>query len=258
MLLIVDIGNSIASFALSDHSQIHNYFTIPTSLLHMQNQALLLELLQSDITTAPHAIIIASVVPSVNSCLQQVLLQLYPLQSITFLNYQHLQSLMPLQLPQPETVGIDRLIDAYAAIQQFGHSLLVIDMGTATTFNLVDPAGCFIGGAITIGFHKMQTALTESAEGLATELLEQGNIYPQHFGNNSKDSVNYGLFWGYRALVVGLIQRLTTELSFTPQIILTGGVAHLFYPTLQSEVDHWQEHLTLEGIQAIAKTLSIS
>lgn len=254
MHLIIDVGNSEINFALSQQQQLHNFFAIPTKLCRYPNETLLTDIISTKLTTSPTAIVISSVAPSINIFFAQLLQKIYPTTSITFLDYALMSKLLPIRLTSPETVGIDRLVDVYAAQHHFGNGLIVIDMGTATVLNVLNQQGELAGGAISIGFSKLQIALMNSAEGLRNNPIKYFDI-PQQFGNNTLDSINYGVFWGYVGLVEGLIQRIRSELAFRPKVIITGGIANVFHSALNPMIDYWQEHLTLEGIQLVAETL---
>jgi type III pantothenate kinase len=149
---------------------------------------------------------------------------------------------------RPEEVGADRLVNAEAAFDRFGQAAVIVDFGTATTFDCVSARGEYLGGAICPG-------LELAGEWLATHTAKLPRITFQTapvraLGQTTKESLQSGLFWGYIGLIEGLLQRLTKEMGGKPMRIVTGGLSTLIGPHLSS-VQHILPNLTLDGLRLI-------
>lgn len=150
---------------------------------------------------------------------------------------------------RPERVGTDRLVDAVAVYQAAGGAGagIAVDFGTATTFNVVNAAGVFLGGAIAPGLGTVTNALIEKASALpAVELVPP----PTAIGDDTVPAIQSGLVYGYVGLVEGLLGRLRAELTTPATVIATGGLGHLIAP-LTSAIDAYDPWLTLAGVRAV-------
>lgn len=265
MLMLIDVGNSEANFVLLQTSpniktfgewEIYCEFVIPTKILLEHNTPSIQEILSAKIVAHPiEQVLMVSVVQSIVEDLQSYIHYYQPQVPITVLTYELLSQLLDISIKHPHTLGVDRIIDVFSALQTYGKDLLVIDLGTATTFNILDDNGTFVGGAISIGYAKMANALLNSAEGLRQ--FDANMEYIGHYGNDTTSSINYGVYWGYRSMIYGIIQQIYQELQHIPKLILTGGNAHLFRQAplkLEETVD---EQLTLRGIFLAAQQLQL-
>lgn len=145
---------------------------------------------------------------------------------------------------RPEVIGTDRLVDAVAAYRRTQKAVVVIDFGTATTFNVVDGRGTFLGGAIAPGLGTVTRALIERASALpAVEL----SAPPQAIGRDTIPAIQSGLVYGYVGLVEGLLQRTCAELGETATVFATGGLGGVIAP-LTSAIHAYDPWLTLAGI----------
>ena len=153
-----------------------------------------------------------------------------------------------IDMDNPAEVGVDRLLDGLAAHQKYGGPLLVIDFGTATTFNVVDAQGNYCGGAIAPGINLSVEALHSAA----ARLPRVGVGRPQAvIGRNTNVAMRSGIFWGYIGLVEGLATRIRNEFKSPMKVIGTGGLAPLFSegtPILE-RID---PELTLDGLRLLA------
>jgi type III pantothenate kinase len=148
---------------------------------------------------------------------------------------------------QPERVGTDRIVDAVAVHQAAGGAGIAVDFGTATTFNVVNAGGVFLGGAIAPGLGTVTNALIEKASALpAVELTPP----PTAIGNDTVPAIQSGLVFGYVGLVEGLLARIRAELSTPALVIATGGLGHLIAP-LTPAIDAYDPWLTLAGVRAV-------
>lgn len=147
----------------------------------------------------------------------------------------------------PAQAGTDRVVDAVAARHLYGMPVIVIDFGTATTFNVVDRQGDFRGGAIAPG-------LGIAAEALVTAAAQLPRIdlaFPEHVtANNTVDAMRSGLLYGYLGLVEGMVSRLKAEWGDDAAVIATGGLAGVVGPRCAA-IDVVDQDLTLEGLRVI-------
>jgi type III pantothenate kinase len=153
---------------------------------------------------------------------------------------------MPILYDNPKEVGADRISNAVAAINLYSPPLIVVDLGTATTFDAISEAGEYLGGAITPGIEISMNALFERAEALRRVELRE----PKHaVGRTTVEAMQSGAIFGYAALVDGLCRRIEAEIG-TSTIIATGGLSSLIGPQA-AVVAHVEPWLTLHGLRLI-------
>ncbi len=153
---------------------------------------------------------------------------------------------MPILYDNPKDVGADRVANAVGAIDLYGAPSIVVDLGTATTFDAISAAGEYVGGAITPGIEISMEALFEHAAALRrVELVEPRNV----IGKSTVESIQSGAIYGYTALVDGMCRRISEELGRST-IIATGGLAGLITP-LSEMVQHHEPWLTLHGLRLV-------
>lgn len=147
-------------------------------------------------------------------------------------------------IPQPEQVGADRLVDATAAYVAYGGNCIVLDFGTATTFNVITDKGVYTGGVIAPGIHLSLDALYKAA----ARLSEVAVIKPKKvLGNSTETAIQSGIFWGYVGLIEGIVSRLIEEQGQKMKVIATGGLAGLFCDAVNC-IDHHEPDLTMMGL----------
>lgn len=145
-------------------------------------------------------------------------------------------------------VGADRVVNAAAAYARVKDALIVVDFGTATTFDCVDRNGAYLGGAIAPGPQMSAEILYQRTAKLP--LLGAFHQPPHVIGKNTQDSIASGLFYGYVGLTQGLLARLAIEMGGNPRVLATGGLAALLAPALP-EINDVVPELTLEGLWRI-------
>jgi type III pantothenate kinase len=147
----------------------------------------------------------------------------------------------------PREVGADRVVNAIGAISKYGCPAIIIDFGTATTFDVVDESGSYIGGVICPGIGISSSALFEKAAKLPrVDLVQPERV----IGANTVDSIQAGLYYGYLEQITGLIKRINGEMGRNCTVITTGGLARVFAGGLGEDVIQDQT-LTLEGMRII-------
>lgn len=154
---------------------------------------------------------------------------------------------MPILAENPREVGADRIVNAVAAYEQVKGGCIVVDFGTATTFDVITPQGEYLGGAIAPGITISADALYARAAKLPrVELVRPRSV----IGRNTIASMQSGLLYGYVGLVDGLVGRMREEISFPVRVIATGGLAPLLAPE-SSTIEMLDEMLTLTGLNIL-------
>jgi type III pantothenate kinase len=157
---------------------------------------------------------------------------------------------MPICLKNPDEVGADRLVNAIAACHKYDGNLIVIDFGTATTFDCISSKGEYLGGAISPGIMIASEALFINASKLPR--VDIYNSPKNIIGKDTAESIQSGIIFGYAGLVDGLVKRLSKEMDGIPTIIATGGLAPLM-ANVSECIEHVETDLTLEGLRLIAQ-----
>jgi len=128
-------------------------------------------------------------------------------------------------LDQPREVGADRLVNAISAHQRYGGPLIIVDFGTATTFDVVDGDGNYAGGVIAPGINLSQEALHLAAAKLPRVAIRKPD---RVIGKGTVEAMQSGIYWGYLSMIEGVVQRITAEFGADMKVIATGGLAPLF------------------------------
>lgn len=151
-----------------------------------------------------------------------------------------------LDVPEPQTVGADRVINAIGAHAVYNDDLIVVDFGTATTFDVVDYNGAYKGGIIAPGINLSLDALVSAAAKLPRIAIEAPSG-TSVIGRTTEDQMHIGVFWGYVAMMEGLVARIRTEIGRPAKVIATGGLSVLF--DAHTEIFHAIEpDLTINGL----------
>lgn len=249
MLLAVDAGNTNVVFALVDKGEIRARWRIATDPRRTGDeyavwltQLLALEGLQrSDVK----AVVIATVVPRALHNLE-VLAQKYFGVDALIAGRPPIEWGMALDVDEPQNLGADRAVNAIAAHALHEGDLIVVDFGTASTFDWVDYRGAYKGGVIAPGINLSLDALVSAAAKLpriAIQAPETASV----IGRNTVDQMNIGIYWGYIALIEGLIARMKAEIGRQAKVIATGGLAVLF-ERHTSVFDVIEPDLTIQGL----------
>jgi type III pantothenate kinase len=249
MLLVIDIGNTNTSLGVYDGEKLIAHWRLTTARsrtidewgVHARN---LFALAGLDFKSID-AIAIASVVPPLNFTLKQMAERYFELTPL-FIDHTIDTGVAILYEP-PSDVGADRIVDAVAAIQKYGAPCIVVDFGTATTFDAINAKGEYLGGVITPGISISSDALFQRAAKLPrVEIKRPHNV----IGSNTVAAMQSGLYHGYSGLVDGILRKMIDELGGAPKVIATGGLAPLIArgSELIQEVD---ENLTLDGLRLV-------
>ncbi len=159
---------------------------------------------------------------------------------------------MPILYSNPSEVGADRIVNAVAAYEKYKTSLIIIDFGTATTFDVVSVNGEYLGGAICPGIIISSEALFMKASKLPR--VEIFTPPSSVIGKDTSNSIQSGIIYGYAGLVDGMVKRMKEEMKSNPKVLATGGLAPLMGGVADT-IDHIENNLTLEGLKIIGNTL---
>jgi type III pantothenate kinase len=155
---------------------------------------------------------------------------------------------MPIRIDNPREVGADRLVNAVAAYQRVGSTCVVVDFGTAITYDAVSAAGEYLGGIITPGAEISIDALYARAAKLPkVELAEPRAL----IGKSTVDAIRSGIVYGFAGQVEGIVRRLRAELGQDTHVIATGGLAGVLVPFIRETIDEVDDMLTLTGLRLI-------
>jgi type III pantothenate kinase len=246
MLLVIDIGNTNIVVGIFDGHHLKHSWRVSTRRDQTVDEyfILLKNLLERDAIRRKEvlAAVISSVVPPLNDCFETLCNQYFEIEPL-FIEPET-QSLIPVRYHHPSDVGADRIVNAVAARDMFGIPAIVVDFGTATTFDAVSKAGEYVGGIIAPGIGISAEALFNKAARLPRIDIRK----PIHtIGQTTVESMQSGIFYGYVGLIEGILERMKKELG-PARVIATGGLARLIsveYPGF----DFIEDDLTLHGLR---------
>ena len=248
LLLAVDVGNTQTLIGIFDGDRLASHWRVSTEQHRTEDEIGLLLRAQLDLAKSskfPTSFIISSVVPPLTSTFTQAGRTHFGLEAV--LVSADMVEDLPILYEPPSDVGPDRIVNAVAARELYGHPAVVVDFGTATTFDVIGAEGAYLGGVIATGIGVSADALFARAARLPRVEITRP---PSVIGNSTVRSVQAGLFFGYAELVDGVIRRITAELGTGPMVIATGGWAETIGPECQS-IDKIDPLLTLTGLRLI-------
>lgn len=247
MLLAIDIGNTSITLGLFKKENLIKDFKISTHPI--ENISLLKTFQKEKIDKIRVSeVIICSVVPKVNLRLKNEIKNLFNI-SPSILGEDILVPIKNLY-KNPKQVGQDRLVNAYAGKILYGVPLIVVDFGTAVTFDIVSKKGDYLGGIIAPGIDISRDVLSERTALLPKVRLKRPK---ELIGKTTQESILSGLFFGFGALVDGLIERLKSRLRQVDiKVIATGGNLYLLSPFCK-RITRTDPHLTLKGILFVSQ-----
>lgn len=250
MLLAVDVGNTNVVFALCEGESIRAQWRIRTDIHRTADEyaVWLFTLMgQAGITASQvTGAIVSSVVPDANFSIK-TFIRSHMKCDPRMVTTGELALDMPVKIDNPRELGADRLVNAYAAWSERRCGLIVIDFGTATTFDVVSAAGEYIGGVIAPGINLSLEALQKAAAKLHGVAI----THPEHvIGKNTTAAMQAGIYFGYAGLIEGIVKRINSECCQPMKVIATGGLAPLFAQAT-AMIDAVDSDLTIRGLMRI-------
>jgi type III pantothenate kinase len=257
MLLAVDVGNTQVTLGLGSHDGWQNRWRLETQGNRTADEygVLVSELFELAGTSqaAVTAAVLACVVPSLTPVFRTMVGRLFNTEAVIV--GPGTRTGMNVRYDPPGALGSDRLVDALAARERCGAPVVAVDFGTATTFNVVDHHGDFIGGAIAPGVGTAGYALAEAGARLQHVDL---SVDPELaiVGRNTETSMRSGVVYGYADLVAGLLARIDDEMGIDDPldmpVVATGGMSRIVAPLVQ-RIGHVVPDLTLDGLRIVAE-----
>jgi type III pantothenate kinase len=249
VLLAVDIGNTNIAFGVYDSRRLVQTFRAETARSRTADEygVLLGQMLALRGMDAKgiSAAIVASVVPPLTDVMVDAIRHAFARDPVVV--GPGLKTGIAVKYESPRDVGADRIVNAVAAFERFHSGVIVVDFGTATTFDCISPKAEYLGGVIVPG-------VQVSLDGLLARAAKLSRIEiaapPRIVGRNTTHSLQSGIVHGYAALVDGLVDKLIAELGFECRVIGTGGLARLIAEHAKA-LDELDEHLTLEGLRIL-------
>jgi type III pantothenate kinase len=248
-ILAIDIGNTNTVLGVYQGKELIAYWRMATALHRMADENAVL--LDSFLTRS--GLSFSQIKDGIISCVVPPLLPVFQEMCQRYMNFTFLvvepgiKTGMRILYDNPLEVGADRIVNAVAAKELYGTPLIIIDFGTATTFDVVSKEGDYLGGAIAPGVVVASQALVERAAKLPNiELI----VPPRAIGKNTIASMQSGIMYGYVSLVDGMVGRLQQELAGEARVIATGGLA----PVIAGQtpvIEAVDQNLTLEGLRLL-------
>jgi len=249
MNLVIDVGNTKIALGIYDLGEWQYHWTIQTDSLKTADEygVLINNLFQFEGLKLEQVKggMISSVVPTIDQCLK-TMCQLYFQFTPMFIG-PGIKTGLNILYDNPKEVGSDRIVNAVAGIHQYGSPLIIVDMGTATTFCYINEKKQYVGGAIAPGMNISMDALYDRASKLPKiETVKAKNV----IGKNTVHAMQSGFLYGFVGQVEGMIERIKQETRTVPTVLATGEMAKIIAEETKV-IDHVDEYLTLKGLQLI-------
>jgi type III pantothenate kinase len=249
LLLAIDIGNTNIALGVSEGPKLVHQWRVgthrhATSDEHAAQIRSLFELAGIQPREVNDAIL-ACVVPPLLPILERTCTKLFGREPLIV--EPGTRTGMPIRVDNPREVGADRIVNSVAAFERFGGPVIVVDFGTATSFDCVSGAGEFVGGAIVPGILVSLEALVSRASRLSGVEVERP---PNVIGQNTTHSLQSGVLFGYAGLVDAMVDRIRGELGPSTGTVATGGLAHVIASESRT-IERVEPFLTLEGLRLI-------
>jgi len=252
MLLAIDQGNTNTVFALIDGTEVLRKWRISTDERRTADEymvwiAALMELAGHGVDDIEGAII-ATVVPQGQLALVLLCRRYFQVEPL-IVGSPEVELGVAVKIRDPREVGADRLVNAVAAQDAVGGPLVIVDFGTATTFDVIGEAGDYLGGVISPGINLSLKALHDAAARLPRIAVEPPRSM-QVTGKSTLEAMQSGVFWGYVGLIDGIVSRLRAENAPDMPVIATGGLAVVFSEHTEC-IDRIDHNLTLNGLRLL-------
>ncbi len=249
MLLAVDIGNTNLTFGLFHGEELKLTFRLETVRMRTADEyAALLRQLASLHDMAPRdvdAAIVASVVPQLTETVVGAIRMAFSCDALVV--GPGTKTGVPVRYDNPHDVGADRIVNAVAAFNRVGGAVIVVDFGTATTFDCISPRGEYLGGVIAPGVQVSLDALMKRAAKLRPVEIA---VPPTVVGRNTTHALQSGVVFGYSSMIDGVVGKIQNELGYPCKVIATGGLAPLMVHQCAT-LEEVALDLTLDGLRMI-------
>jgi type III pantothenate kinase len=250
MLLAVDVGNTQMVIGVFERSEMREHWRLATHQdqtadeMALSFQGLLAQVgLSFDRNVT--ALVISSVVPRVTQALREMTERYFHFSPVVV--GPGIKTGLSIATDNPKEVGADRVVNAIAAYERYGGPCIVIDFGTATTFDAVSDKGEYLGGAIAPGVEVSTNALVNAGAQLRNiEYVEPRSV----IGKTTVEAIQSGVIFGFAGQVDGIVERMREELGGDTPTVATGGLAPAIMPFTKA-IDHHEPWLTLEGLLLI-------
>ena len=246
MLLAIDIGNTATSFGIIDTRKVYSIQSVDTDLVKKSYKLKVSKILKDIEERYPLVddVVICSVVPEVLSPLKKLITDVF--QKLPKVIGKDIIVPVRNRYKDPKQVGQDRLVGAYAAKELYGTPTIIIDLGTAITFDIVSKKGEYEGGMILPGIRLSAEALFKNTALLPKlEVIEEPK---ELIGRDTAQSILSGIFFGYGEMCSGLIRKISGNIQGRPKVIITGGFADLMKKYLSKKVTKIDPDLVFKGI----------
>lgn len=247
MFLAIDVGNTQIVLGVYDGKSLGQHWRLQTVSERTADEygALVRNLLAGSSSPTITGIAVSCVVPPMNRVIE-TMCRKYIGPAPLFVG-PGIRTGMPILYDKPQEVGADRIVNAIAAYERTRDTTIIVDFGTATTFDYVSEKGEYVGGAIAPGLGIASNALFERT----AKLYPVEFTKPKHVvGRNTVNAIQSGLIYGYVSLVDGLVTRIQKENKVRARVIATGGFAPLLAPESET-IEEVDEFLTLDGLRLI-------
>jgi type III pantothenate kinase len=249
MLLVIDVGNTNTVLGVYDGEVLVDHWRIVTEREKTTDEwgILFRDLFLFDKIDFKdfEGIIISCVVPPVLNMVEGMAEKYFRVKPLIVGS--DIETGMPISYDNPAEVGADRIVNAVAAFERYKTSMIVVDFGTATTFDYISAKGEYMGGVIAPGIGISAEALFQRASKLPrVEIVRPKRV----IGKNTIQSMQSGIFFGYVGLVDEIVKRMKKEVKSNPKVIATGGLAGLIAGDSET-IEEVNEFLTLEGLRII-------
>jgi len=251
MLLVIDVGNTNTVIGVFDGDNLVQNWRIRTEEKQTVDEygMLITNLYFSSKITLRDIrnIVVSCVVPPMLTTIVKLCEKYYNISPLVI--EPGVKTGMPIYYDNPKEVGADRIVNAVAAYEKYKESLIIVDFGTATTFDYISANGEYHGGVIAPGITISSEALFERASKLPhVEFIKPKSV----IGKDTVSSMQSGIVFGYGSLVDGIVNRMRKELKSEPRVIATGGLSPLI-ASVSEAINEVDEYLTLKGLKILYK-----
>ena len=256
MLLVIDIGNTNTSLGVFEKDELIHTFALSSDVKKTDDEygiSLLMILNHNNITSKIQGAIISSVVPQLCEIYKNAIKKYLNIEAIS-LSY---KSNLPikLNLKNNKEIGADRIANAAAAVSKYKLPAIVIDFGTATTFDIVDKDANFIGGLIAPGLKIQAKSLSQFTSKLPKLKIEAPD---NAIGKDTISAMLSGIVLGHRCMIEGMIKKCEKEIGQKATVIATGGYSDVLFENMDNTINYIDKELTLYGLKELYKLNSFN